>query len=574
MLCQLCNEEVKSVKALALHINNKHPETDKEQYFIKFMSINNEHLCLNCGKPNKFRGFAKRCGTYCSTKCMANSKEIQNKRKDTIVDKYGVENISQIVEVKEKKKQINQEKFGVDYYFQSEEGKEKIKETMVERHGVENPMMLDEFKEKQKNSLFTNHGVTNPQKSKEINQKSKNTMFNKYGKEYYSQTPEYRIKIKETCLVNHGAEHHMKNKTIKDKVKNTHKKNFFNYLITSNRFDTKVTPLFDLDSYKGSFRSNKYEFQCNTCNSIFEDNIGDGRIPRCLSCYPYQTYTSKEEYNIVEFLKSILPENTIILQNDRTLINPFELDIYIPEYKLAIEYNGIYWHSEQQGKDKNYHINKTNLCNNKGVKLIHVFDSEWLNKQDIICSIIRNKLNLSSTKIYARKCEIKKVKNIDAQEFLFNNHIQGVIFGNHYGLYFNNELVSLLSMGKSRYNKNYDFEILRFCSKLNTNVIGGFSKLLKYFINNNPGTIITYADLRYGTGDVYLKSNFTYSHISSPNYYYTTDFMSLESRHKFQKHKLNKILTTFDNNLSEYQNMLLNNYDRIWDCGNNVYILN
>jgi hypothetical protein len=131
-----------------------------------------------------------------------------------------------------------------------------------------------------------------------------------------------------------------------------------------------------------------------------------------------------------------------------------------------------------------------------------------------------------------------------------------------------------MTFGKSRYNKAYEYELLRFANKCNINVIGGFSKLLKYFITTySPKSIITYADRRFSNGNVYEKNNFTFLHNSKPNYYYTKYDKHLYSRVVFQKHKLNNKLEVFNSELTEWENMQLNNYDRIWDCGNKVYYL-
>ena len=165
------------------------------------------------------------------------------------------------------------------------------------------------------------------------------------------------------------------------------------------------------------------------------------------------------------------------------------------------------------------------------------------------------------------------MNSIIAKSFLFNNHLQGEINGRKYiGLFYDKELVSLLIMGKSRFNKKYEWEILRFCNKLNTTVLGGLSKLLKYFERKyNPKSIITYVDARYGIGTGYEKCGFKSLGMSSPSYYYIKDYIQLESRFKYQKHKLSKILKKFDPTLTEWENMQLNGYDRIWDCGNYVY---
>lgn len=573
IICQLCNEEVKSIKSLAIHINNKHPETNKEEYFINYMSINNEHICSTCGNLNTFKGFAKRFTKYCSNKCMTNSNITKNKRKTTVKEKYGVENISQFEDVKEKKKEVNIERHGVEHVLQSKSILEKMNNTIKEKFGVQNIMELDEFKNKQKETFHINF-IQNDENANKLKTKRKKTIKHLYGKEYYSQTDEYKTKIQNTCMTRYGVKHQMYNKDINYKVFVKHKINMINKLSNSDRLKNKVIPSFHLNDYKGVDATYKYKFICTQCNTEFEDNLDDGRVPRCLKCYPYLTGTSKYETELKDFLKSVLPENTIIIQNDRSTISPLELDFYIPEHNLAIEFNGLYWHSEQQGKNKDYHINKTNMCKEKGIQLIHIFENEWIIKSDIVKSIIKNKLGLNSNKIYARKCEVQLLNNKDARNFLNNNHIQGFVYGIHYALHHNNELVSVLTMSKSRFNKNYNWEITRFCSKLNTNVIGGFSKLLKHFIINHSGSIVTYADLRYGTGNVYLKNGFEFLHTSKPNYFYTNDYFTLSSRNKFQKHKLNKILENYDSNLSEIQNMKLNNYDRIWDCGNNVYVLN
>ena len=149
------------------------------------------------------------------------------------------------------------------------------------------------------------------------------------------------------------------------------------------------------------------------------------------------------------------------------------------------------------------------------------------------------------------------------------NHLQGNVYGVvNLGLFYEDELVQLISIGKSRYNKNYEYEILRFCTKLNTTVLGGFSKLYKHFVElYNPTSVITYADARFGSGKVYLNSNFEYKHLSQPNFFYLFNGKR-ESRIKYQKYKLSELLETFDPNLTGWENMKLNGFDKIWDCGN------
>lgn len=285
--------------------------------------------------------------------------------------------------------------------------------------------------------------------------------------------------------------------------------------------------------------------------------------------------TSKQEKEIVEFIKS-LKEDIIIKQNSRSIIAPNELDVYLPEYKLAIEYSGIYWHTEGNGKkDRNYHLNKTKLCYESDITLLQIFGNEWNNSKKIWKSIIANRINKINT-IYARKCQIKEVDNKTSKLFLDNNHLQGSVGASYkIGLFYNNELVSLMTFGKSRFNKNVDWELVRFASKLNNRIIGGASKLFKHFLKvNSAPSIISYADKRFSNGNLYKILGFTKSKDSPPNYFYTNDYKKLWSRVKYQKHKLKSILEVFDPNLTEWENMQKNKWDRIWDCGNKVYIYN
>lgn len=184
---------------------------------------------------------------------------------------------------------------------------------------------------------------------------------------------------------------------------------------------------------------------------------------------------------------------------------------------------------------------------------------------------------MSPKRIFARKCWTGTVSKSRARLFLKNNHVQGAIASRYYfGLYFNNQLVSLLTIGLSRYNKKYEYEIHRFCSLLGHNVIGGFSKLLKHALRDlKIKSLITYADLRFGTGNVYDINGFTKLTTSKPNYFYVEPgILRRHSRVQFQKHKLKETLTIFNESKTEWENMKENNYDRVWDCGNAVYGIN
>jgi len=526
--------------------------------------------CIECNSNVTFKNISYGYHLFCSTKCSMSNNIIKEKFKQTCKDRYGVENPSKSKEFQDKKKKTCLERYGVEYYSQSPIVKENKEKKSLEKYGTKHPSSSKIVKEKIKQTCLKKYGVSTTLKLESIKNKIKKTNLKKYGVESVFQVKEVQKKIKKTLLDKYGVENVSQSKKIQQKIKKTHLLSGFENLLNSDRLKDLVTPLFKLENYIGSINHNKYPWKCTKCKIIFEDHLDNGKIPRCPTCYPKLNGTSKSEQEVLSFIQKYYPN----AKSDRIILEGKEIDIYIEELKLGIEYNGLYWHSEIGGnKDSKYHQNKTLLAKSKGIHLIQIFEDEWFNKQDIVKSIILNKMGKSPIKIFARKCKIKEVENKIAKQFLFDNHLQCEINGTHIGLFYKDELVSMITMGKSRFNKKYDYEILRFCNKLNYSVTGGLSKLLKHFKKEyNPSSIITYADARYGEGKGYEKCGFIYKELSKPNYFYLNKQVCRESRMKYQKHKLKDKLQTFDSTLTEWQNMQLNGFDRIWDCGNYSYI--
>ena len=283
---------------------------------------------------------------------------------------------------------------------------------------------------------------------------------------------------------------------------------------------------------------------------------------------------SKGENDINDYVKSL---NFTTICSDRDIIKPQELDIYIPEKNIAIEYNGLLWHSELYKENAmQYHLHKTQKCQEKGIRLIHIFEDEWHEKPQIVKSRLNAILGIKHNKIRAHKCIINDVDSKTAMQFLDENHLQGRCKAKyHYGLYYKGELVSLMTFGKIRqqrkYHEDYDekWELLRFANKLNTTVYGGASKLLKHFINEvHPKSIISYADKRWSNGNLYKALGFTHIHDSKPNYFYVVG-QHRENRFKYRKGEL--IKQGFDINKSEHEIMLERGVYRIYDCGTMVF---
>lgn len=403
-----------------------------------------------------------------------------------------------------------------------------------------------------KNTTKKKYGVDNVSKLENIKNKKKNTMITNYGSNYQNI-----INGRETILEKYGVENVSQIDFVRD-IKSKQKREKYKKILDINN----LIILDDFTVTRTKYENIYYTFKCKNCGNIFKDNL-HSRIPRCTICYPSNISSFHKE--IEDFLKNNI--EVPILSNNWSILKNKELDIYIPNYNIAIECNGLYWHSELNGKDRNYHLNKTKLCEEQGIQLIHIFEDEWVYKKEIVKSILLSKLNSTSNKIYARKCKIKIIDCKTANDFYEQNHIQGSINSSiNLGLFHEEELIACMSFLKN--------EISRFANKLNTSVIGGFSKLFKYFTNNyNFDNIITYADRRYFIGKVYEKNGFEFVGQTQPDYFYLSkDHLQRFNRIKFQKHKLYNLLEHFDPNLTEWENMQINGYDRIWGVGHYKYV--
>lgn len=502
--------------------------------------------CEYCDSKNsRFVGFESGYKQGCSRHCailLSRPKGIEQRKKNTL-EKYGVEHTTQRIEVREKMKNSNLEKFGTEFASQNIDIKNKIKETNKVKYGCELPLQNEEIKQKMITNFIKNWGCNNPIKSPIIIDRIKRNSLSKYGTEYHISSDKVKLKIKES-------------------------QRNFNF----NRIKDKYGDSFDILSYD----NNIIKIRCNKCDSDFSISTSllyqrylKHEIEVCLKCNPLNNHTSNGHLEVVHFLNELKVDNVII--NSRSIISPYELDIYLPDYSLAIEFNGVYWHSELI-KDKSYHVNKYKICRDNGLQLIQIWEDDWLYKKEIIKSIIRNKLNLNCISLGARKCDIREVSNKETIQFLNDNHIQGWSISKYrYGLYYKNELVSLMTISESRKNmngKDGSFELTRFCNKMNTNIIGSLSRLYKYF-TKEIGTVnmISYSDNDFFTGDSYLKLGMKYEG-ESLNYWWCDGRKRL-NRWNFRKDKLVK--EGFDKNLSESQIMLSRGWFRCYGSGNKKY---
>jgi hypothetical protein len=561
-------------------------------------NLTDRPLCKHCGS-NYVCNFNRKTndyGNWCSPKCQASDKTCIEKSKKTKLNKYGNENYTNT----EKSKITRNDKYGS---YSPNDFSDKIKQTKIKKYGDKNYVNVEKSKktklkkygdenynniEKCKKTKFERYNCEyynnrekflttinnfSEDKINQIKEKRTKTNIEKYGVETPSKNPNIRNKIEQTFKTKYGVSCGFETYTARKNCKIKLRDKAWNRIITDKSYTPLFTHKFFINNYSKNLNLN---WKCNKCETEFISRYDNGFHLPCPNCFPRKTNGfSQMEHDIYDFIFAFY--NDIIYwrcdKNKKFLYNK-EIDILIPNGKLAIEFDGIYWHSDIGGKDKNYHLNKTNLCEEKGYQLIHIFENEWVYKQDIVKSRLKNLLGIHDKVIYGRKCEVKEVDKSISFDFQNDNHIQGGVYSPlNIGLFYHDELVSLMTFSKCRFNKTYEWELVRFCNKLNYHVIGGAGKLLKYFeINYKPKSLISYADRRWSKGDLYHKLGFNFLHNSSPNYwYFKNNSLLLQSRVKFQKHKLKNILENFDENLSETENMKNNGYGKIYDCGNMVF---
>lgn len=520
-----------------------------------------------CNNILTFINVTKGYHKYCSKKCQVNSNETVEKRKKTCLKKHGVENAAQ-----------------------SEIIKNKMKKTCLKKYGVENASSFDLIKEKKKETCLKNFGTEYPTQSKKVIEKRIDNSLKKYNIEHFTQSEKFKEKFKETCLTKYKVEHFFKDQNVQDKIKNTMLKKYgvenisqtshFKEKIFNKKnefWKNKIEQDFPDFIFNKMIQSSVLEISCPN-NHIFNINSNQYNLRRvnkhelCTICNPIiNNHNSEFQKDVTDFISSIyFKKIEIEFKLDRK-----ELDIYLPDLKIAIECNGIYWHSELY-KDRYYHFDKFKKCYDNEIKLIQIWEDDWLYKNEIVKSRIVNLLH-ESKRIYARNCKIKFIDNNTASDFLNQNHLHGKNNSSiNIGLYYNETLVSVMTFGKLRHfmsssDEKGVYELYRLCHKNGYNITGGTQKMLKFFKDNFQfKKIVTYQDLDWGFSDFYQKLGMNFIRFTGPGYWYLINDHK-EHRYNWNKSKLIKM--GHDLNLSEKDIMLNLGYHRIWNSGNAYYEL-
>jgi len=481
-------------------------------------------LCLTCKVvTTKRQKSTRKYAKYCSRKCARGDSATQAKMVTTNNQRYGVDNPFQSTDVKNKIQQTNLRKYGVGRACQSVEVKAKIKETFERKYGG-HPLQTHQIREQIKQTNLRKYGVAHSAQSPTVKDKKDQTMLDRYGCVYPRQ-----VNIPESVFTR-----------LNDKqwVYDQHVIRQSPLLQIANTLGVSVTMV------KTYLKKHNIEHQ-----------------------YYYQSIAETEIYN---FLVSNVD---CVVSGDRRIIAPRELDIVLPDKKIAIEYCGLYWHADIHTRiDSNYHLQKLLDCNAKGYRLITIFEDEWIQRPDQVKRTLLALCGPSSSATFARKCRVAPLSSVDKKLFFDRFHLQRNGRGSiSYGLYTNSQ--RLVAAVTFIVQQNGCYTLNRFATS--ERVVGGFGKLLAHFKKHNVwNSIVTFADRRWSEGNLYEATGFTLDKILPPDYSYIIGqkrFHKFNFRHEHLKRLLGD---SYDQTLSESENTANNNILRIWNCGLKRYICN
>lgn len=517
------------------HLKSEYPQRKiSEQLWLYINDLCEPPSCLVCSKHSRFKNIKLGYSDFCGSKeCFsihrkANSKDVLAAAKQSSTPPQ-CEHPQCNNSVGKNAQGLWKKYCSFDCRGQhnSLKSRDKAKETWIEKHGVDHPRKSAKINEKLKQKWMDSHGVDNPAKLDWVQEKMRATCLEKYGNENGG----------------HLNPHHQNENLymLKDKEE-------------LEKLSKQKSPL-EIANLVGTHVNTVYTY---------------------LKLHGFmEAFKSHFEKEVVEYISSIYDGE--IIENNRTILNGKELDIYLPDINLAIECNGLFWHSDKIKDEKSYHRDKFINCEQKGIHLITIFNDMWDLKKSIVKKILFHKLGKEKSKIYARNCTLKKIKNTDLKSILENNHIQGFTGASYaYALYHDGEIVAGMSFSKPRLgigkSKDKDcYELVRFVSS--AHVIGAASKLITAFIREvQPNTIISYSDNEWSKGDLYNKLGFSLkSDLPAGYWYLSPDCKKRYHRFRFAKYRLVK--EGFDPNKTEKQIMVERKFFRIWDCGKRTWVL-
>ena len=527
IVCKICNREFKTIFSFTGHLRN-HSMTSK-QYYDKYVKEEGEGICPTCGKETNFNSFTEGYHKFCSISCLNKSDYHKEKSKETSLGKWGVPYPKPSKEYIELLREHNLEKFGYEWAIATPDVREKINTTVQERYGVSN-VFADE----------------------EVKQKLRKTQEEKYGGTGVG-SPTIRAKIEETNLRKYGVSNVFASEDVMEKLHNIREE-----WIEKFEQENDVTlgmKLFEM--FGTGFMQAKVVEPIVYNGSRFYKNSDIPYIEKCVELAKHNN-VSLIEADVKCFVSNVFDIET----NTRKIISPYELDIFVPDKKLAIEIDGVYWHSTNWGKPIDSHSKKTLACERIGIRLIHINDFEWVYKKDITKSIILSALGIYEDIINVEDCVVREVGLSESNKFLENNSIYGSDSPSYQlGLYYNNNLVQLVTFIN---DGDGLVKLSRVCSKLNTLVLNGFDKLMKL----QPFDIVhSSIDRSKFVNENYMDCGWKVVGTTEPScsYYKRDELIRAE---QLSTELVEQLLGgKFNPSETTEQNMMRNNYLQIFDCG-------
>lgn len=504
--------------------------------------------------------------------------EMKAKIQATIKDKYGVDNLSQSKEIQDRIRQNSLSKYGVEHYTNNPTIRKRMIDGMIAKYGVDNPQKDADIRNKTQQTNLNRYGVRNPFESKEVRDTYVRNHIAKYGVAWPHQRPDLIEKVKQSNIKKYGyamypiSDEYMVN-VISDPSKFNNYKQFMDdpEKFINNNYATKPTA------------KQICEDTGLSDTTVYDKLISIGRRDLATeACYTL-------ENEVIEYLTQLRSDIKVVKHN-RSILNGKEIDIYLPDFNIGFECNPTYTHnssfSDPWGcppKYYKYHAEKSLQALDKGVFIYHIFGYEWKYRQSTIKSQIQNLIGCNDFKIYARNTKVITISSSEASEFLFNNHRQGNAQASvRLALILpeSNQIVSIMTFGKMRpgIGKKSDqldteWELVRFCNNCGTSVVGGASKLLKYFIRNYEWTkIVSFSDIAHTRGSLYSTLGFKQVSVSDPGYVWVelkTD--KFYNRMSCQKSNLPNLFDDVDSDYikthTESEIMMSHGFARVYDCG-------
>jgi len=420
----------------------------------------------------------------------------------------------------------------------------KKEQTCLLKYGVINPSKSAIIKEKMKKTNIEKYGVDNASKNETVKEKIKETNVKKYGGNAPLCSKKIKLKVQTTNLLKYGCYSPLQNEDVLSKVKSTNKEKY---------------------GYENVFQNEKIKEKGKVKRDITVQRlIKEGNW--------FKNKFGKTESKIRDLLNT-LTENTFY--QNYTILEGKELDMYSEPLNLAIEYCGLYWHNENspEPRKRQYHNNKRIMCEKQGVRLITIFEDEWLNRQKQVINFLKSSIGKYVYKVYARNTVFKKITKGESRLFLEENHIQGYTKRSihYFGLYYKDELLSVMTFGKHHRQGQDSLVLDRFAVKEDYHIPGGAGKLFKNACKILPkGRIISWSDNRWSQGNVYQKLGFALEEELPPDYSYVPK--KNQNKIRLSKQSQQKSATKCPINLTEKEWANKRGLNRIWDCGKKRWI--